>query len=93
MQAIIVLGLPEMGFYGQSALKAAPLVDSGEVFPTHGEVWEDIPSEQVVGRSDRAKSTWVRCNRPLLPEQLLLNSHICPQGEAPLMERKYQLLG
>ena len=57
VQAIVVSGSPEMGFHGQSDSETTPLVDLGEVSPTHAEVREDIPSEQVDGRSDRAKST------------------------------------
>ena len=33
-----------------------------------------------------AKSSQVGCSRPLLPDWLLLNSYITPQGQAPPME-------
>ena len=46
----------------------------------------DIPPVQVVGRSDRAKSTRSGRSRPFLSYQLRLNSYIPPQGQAPLME-------
>ena len=79
-QVIVISGSAEMGFHGQSALETVPLVDLVEASPTHVEVLEDIPSEQVAGRSYRAKSTWVGRSRPLFPDQLLLNSYIPPQG-------------
>ena len=67
-------------------MEAALSVDLGGVFPTHAEVHEDIPSEQIAGRSDKAKSTQAGHSRPLLPNRLLLNSYIPPQGQAPPME-------
>ena len=78
VQAIVISSSPEMGFHGQSDSETAPLVDLGEVSPTQAEVREDIPSEQVDGRSDRAKSTRAGRSRPLLPDRLLLNSYIPP---------------
>ena len=66
------------GFHGQSASETALLVDSGEVSPTHAEVREDIPLEQVVGRSNKAKSTRAGHGRSLLPDRMLLNSYIPP---------------
>ena len=60
--------------------------DLGEVSITHAEVQEDIPFEQIASWPDKATSTLVGCNRPLLPDRLLLNSYIPPQGQAPPME-------
>ena len=57
MQAIVVSNSPEMGFHGQSASETALLGDVEEVSPTHVEVKEDIPSEQIASRLDKAKST------------------------------------
>ena len=45
MQAIVISGLPEMGFHGQLALETTLSVDSGEVTPAHAEVREDNPPE------------------------------------------------
>ena len=86
VHALVISDSPEMGFHGQSASKTALLVDLGEVSPTNAEVQEDIPSEQIAGRSDKAKSTRVGRSRSLLPDRLLLNSYIPPQGQAPPME-------
>ena len=69
-----------MGFHGQSALETALLMDLGEVSPTHTKVQEDIPSEYIVGRSDKAKSTQARRSKSLLLDRLLLNSYIPPQS-------------
>ena len=77
---IVVSDLPKMGFHGQSALETALSVDLGEVSPTHAEVHEDIPSEQIAGRSDKAKSIRARRSRPLLPDLPILNSYIPPQS-------------
>ena len=61
-------------------------MDLGEVSPTHAEVQEDIPSEQIPGWLDEAKSSRAGRSRPLLLDRLLLNSYIPPQGQAPPME-------
>ena len=74
-----------MGFHVQLASETTLLVDLGEVSPTHVEVQEDIPSKQIGGRSDKANSTRAGRSR-LLPNRLLLNSYIPPQGQAPPME-------
>ena len=75
------------GFRGQSASETAPLMDSGEVFPTYEEVREDIPSEQVTSRPDKAAFTQAGRSKSLLPNRLLLmNSYIPPHGQAPPME-------
>ena len=42
--------------------------------------------EQIVGLSDKAKSSRAGRSRPLLSDRLLLNSYIPPQGQAPPME-------
>ena len=86
VKMIISSDSPEMGFHGQSALETALSVDLGEVSPTHAEVQEDIPSEQIAGRSNKAKSTQAGHSRPLLLDWLLLNSYIPPQGQAPPIE-------
>ena len=86
VQATVNSNSPEMGFHGQLASKTALLVDLGEVSPTHTEVQEDIPSEYIVGRSEKAKSTRAGRSRPLLLDRLLLNSYIPSQSQAPPME-------
>ena len=42
--------------------------------------------EHIASRLDMAISSWCRRSRPLLPDRLLLNSYIPPQGQAPPME-------
>ena len=80
VKAIVVSNSLEMGFHGKSASEIALLVDLEEFSTTHAEVQEDIPSEQIVGWSYKAKSTGARCSRSLLLDRLLLNSYITPQG-------------
>ena len=83
VQALVVSDSLEMGFHGQPASETSFLVDVGEVSPTHVEVQEDIPLEKIAGRLDKAKSTQAEHSRLLLPDRLLLNSYIPPQGQAP----------
>ena len=61
-------------------------MDLGEVSPTHAEVQEDIPSKQIVGWSDKAKSIRAGSSRLFLPDWLPLNYYTPPQGQAPPME-------
>ena len=86
VRAIVVSDSPEMVFHSQSASKIAFSVDLGEVSPIHAEVQEDIPPKKITSRSDKAKSTRAGHSRLLLPDRLLLNSYILPQGQAPPME-------
>ena len=85
-QAIVFMDSPEMGFHGQSALETKFLEDLGEVPLTHEEVQEGTPSEQITSRPDKAMSSRSRRSRLLLPNQLLMNSYMPPQGQAPPME-------
>ena len=57
-----------MPFHGQLAPETAFLMDLGEVSPTHVEVQEDIPSEQVASQPNKATSTRARRIRPLVPD-------------------------
>ena len=86
VQATVILDSPEMSFHVQLASETTLFVDLGEVSRTHAEVQEDIPSKQIAGRLDKAKFTLAGHSRPLLPDWLLLNSYIPPQGQAPPME-------
>ena len=62
------------------------MADLGEVSLTHAEGQEDIPSEHIASRPDKAISTRAGHSRSLLPDRLLLNSYIPRQGQAPPME-------
>ena len=62
------------------------MADLGEVPRTHEEVREVIPLEQITSRLDKATSSRTGCIRPLLPDWLLLNSYIPPQGLTPPTE-------
>ena len=78
MQEIVVSDSPEMGFHGQSASNTELLANLGELSLTHEEVREDIPSEQIASRPDKATSTRAGRSRSLLPNRLLLNFYIPP---------------
>ena len=61
---------PEMGFHRQSTSKTTLSVDLGEVSLTHAEVQEDIPSEQIASRLDKATSSQFGCSRSLLLDRM-----------------------
>ena len=82
----VYFGVLQMGFHGQSALETMLSGDLGEVSLTHAEVREGIPLEQITSWPDKATSSRSGCNGMLLPDQLLLNSYIPRQGQAPPME-------
>ena len=86
VQEIVFLDSLEMGFHGQSASETTLLGDFGEVSLTYVEVQEEIPSKQIAGWLDKAKSTQAGCSRLLLLDRLLLNSYIPQKGQAPPME-------
>ena len=75
-----------MGLHGQLASEIALSTDLGEASLTHVEVTEDIPSERIASWPDKAISTQTGRSKPLLPDRLLLNSYIPPQGQAPPIE-------
>ena len=91
VQVIVLLDSPEMGFHGQSNLEITPSADLGEVPLTLEEVREGIPSEQITSQPNKATSSWSGYSRSLLPNQLLLNSYIPLQGQAPPMEEVFAL--
>ena len=75
-----------MGLNDQPALENATLVESGEAFPTHVAIQVIHPPKQASGRLERPRYTRFDCSRPLLPDRLLLNSYLPPQGPTPPME-------
>ena len=85
-QAIVIMDSPEIGFHGQLALETVLLADVGEGSLTHAEVWEGIPPEQIASWLDKATFSWSGRSKSLLPDRLLLNSYIPPQGQAPPIE-------
>ena len=86
VQAIVVSDSLKMGFHGQLALETRLSTDLREVSLTHVEVQGDTPLEQVASQPDKVTSTQTRRSRPFLPDWLLLNSYIPPQGHTPPME-------
>ena len=86
VQAIIISGSSEMGLNDQPTLGNVTLVESREASPVPATIQVVHPPEQAAGQSDRAKYTWVKHRRPLLPDRMLVNSYPPPRGPAPLME-------
>ena len=79
-QAIVIMNSHEVGFHGQSTSETVLSADLGKVSLTHAEVQKDIPSKQIASRPNRATSSLSGRRRSLLPDWLLLNSYIPPQG-------------
>ena len=77
-QAIVIMDSLEMGFHGQSASETTLSADLGEVSLTNAEVQEDITSEQIASRLEKATSSRSRRRKSLLPDRLFLNSYIPP---------------
>ena len=79
-QVIAVMDSPEMGFHGKSDSEIAVSEGLGEVPLTHEEAREGIPSERIASRPNKVTSSRSGHSRSLLPDRLLLNSYIPPQG-------------
>ena len=75
-----------MGFHSQLPSETVPTANLGEVPLTREEVLEGIPSEKITSRPDKVTSSRSGRSRSLLPNRLLLNSYIPPQGTAPPLE-------
>ena len=86
VQAIVISSSPEMDLNDQPALENTTLVESREASPTPVMIQVIHPPEQVSGRPERPLYTQAEHSRPLLPDQLLLNSYLPPRGPAPPME-------
>ena len=81
VQAIFILGSPEMGLNDQPYLEKATLVESGEASPTSAAIQmiQVIhPLEQASGWPERPLYTRAERSKPLLPDRLLLNSYHPP---------------
>ena len=85
-QAIVIIDLLEIGFHSQLASETTLSTDLGEVPLTHEKVWKGIPLEQITNQPNKPMSSRSGLSRPLLPDRLLLNSYIPPQGQAPPIE-------
>ena len=86
VQAIVILGSPEMGLNDQLALENITLAESREASPVPAAIQVVHPSEQAVGQSDRAKYIQAGRRGPLLPDRILLNSYLPLSSLAPPME-------
>ena len=87
VQAIIISGSPEKGLNDQSTLENATLLESGEASSTPVVIQVIHLPKQASGRLKRPQYTWAERSRPLLPDRLLLNSYLPPQGLIPPMEK------
>ena len=86
MQAIAILGSPEMGLTDHPAVENVTLAESREVSPIPAAIQVVHPPEQANGQSYRAKYTRSGHRRPLLLDRILLNSYLPPRGPTPPME-------
>ena len=78
VQAIIILGSPEMGLNDQPALGNVTLAKSREASPVPTTLQVVHHPEQATGQSDRAKYTQTDRRKPLLPDRMLVNLYLPP---------------
>ena len=86
VQAIVIIGPPEMDLNDQLASENATLVELGEASHTPTAIQVIHPPEQASGRPERPQYTQVQCSKPRLPDRLLLNSYLPPRDSNPPME-------
>ena len=86
MQAIIILGSPEMGSSDRPGPEDVALGEPREVTPILLTLQVIHPPDQVESRPDMPKLARTRHKRSLLPDRILLNSYIPPRSPAPAME-------
>ena len=86
VQAITISGSPEMGLNDQPTPEDVTEVESREASPIPVAIHVVHPSEPAVDQSGKLKGMRPGQKRPLLPDQMLLNSYLPPRGPAPPME-------
>ena len=86
VQAIVISGSHEICLNDQPTLENATLVESREASLTTAAIQVIHPPEQASGQPERPRYTRAERSRPVLPNWLLLNSYLPPQGPTPPME-------
>ena len=92
MQAIIILGSPEMGSSDRLGLEDVALGEPREVTPISPALQVIHPPDRAEIRPDMPKLVRTGHKRSLLSDRILLNSYLPPSGTAPAW-RKWQCPG
>ena len=83
IQTIVILTSPEMGSNNQLGLEDIARVEPGEEAPIPPALQVVHPPERPKSRPGAAKPTLMRRKKPLLPDQILLNSYLPPLPPRP----------
>ena len=86
IQAIIILGSLEMGSSDQLGSEGVALGELREVSQIPLALQVIHPPDRAESRPDTAKLTRVGFKKPLLPDQILLNSYLTHLGPTPAIE-------
>ena len=86
VQAIVILGSPEMRLNDQPAMGNITLEESREASQVLATLQVIHPPEQATSQLDKAKYTRTNRRKPLLLDRMLVNSYLHPHGLAPPME-------
>ena len=86
MQAIVILGSPEMGSSDQPGSEDVALGEPREVTLIPPALQVIHPPDRAESRPDMPKLVRTGRKRSLLIDQILLNSYLPPHGPAPEME-------
>ena len=86
MQAIMILGSPEMGSNDQTGPKDIARGEPRESTPIPPALQVVHPPYQLESRPGNAKLALLGLKRPLSPDRILLNSYLPPRGPASAME-------
>ena len=87
VQVIVISGSPKTSLNDQLAMGNVTLEESREASPVPAALQVIHPPEQVTGQLDKAKYTWTSRRKSLIPDHMLVNSYLPPQGLAPPMEK------
>ena len=86
VQAIVILGSPEMGLDDKPTQKNVTLVESRKASPVPTAIQVVRLAKRAISQSDRANYTRAGRRRPFIPDHILLNSYLPPRGPTPPME-------
>ena len=86
VQAIVILGSPEMSLNDQSVMGNVTLEESKEASSIFATLQVVHPPERATSQLDRAKYTRTGCRKPLLSDSILVNSYLPSRRPTPPME-------
>ena len=86
MQAIIIMGLPDIGLSDRPGPEDVALRELREVTPIPPALQVIHHPDGIESQPDMPKLTLTGCKRPLLLDRILLNSYLPLRGPTPAME-------